>query len=226
MISGVFKLLDGSLMQQLRFENISNNLANINTNGFKRDVMTFDAVLSMNSMSSIDFSSGPIVQTGNSLDVALESSGFFKIETEDGTRYTRDGAFTLDKEGALITLNGDTVLGDNGPITISGKEITISRDGQIADENGPVGTLEIVDFKTPQLLKKMGASKYNYRGEPGDIVPAENPIVRQSYLEKSNVSPSEEMIKMIEAYRNFESVQKAIQNMSEITDKLITDLEL
>lgn len=227
MISGIFKLLDGSLMQQLRFENISNNLANVNTNGFKKDIISFDKALSQNnSMSSIDFSSGPIVHTGNSLDVALEGSGFFKIETSEGIRFTRDGAFRMDKQGVITTLNGDVVVGDNGPITVSGKTVTIDRNGQVADENGPIGTLEIVDFKNPHLLKKMGASKYYYTGEPGEVTAVENPTVRQSYLEKSNVNPSEEMIKMIEAFRNFESVQKAIQNMSELTDKLINDIEL
>ena len=105
MISGVFRLMDGSLAQQLRFENISNNLANINTNGFKKDTLSFDKALSMNSHSRIDFSSGPIVHTGNKLDLALEGKGFFKIRTASGVRYTRDGTFTLDKQGGLVTRN-------------------------------------------------------------------------------------------------------------------------
>lgn len=226
MISGVFRLMDGSLTQQLRFENISNNLANINTNGFKKDVLSFDKALSMNSISSIDFSPGPIVHTGNDLDIALEGSGFFKIQTPEGERYTRDGAFTLDNQGRLITRNGDTVLGTNGPITIRGEAFTINRDGQIVDDNGSLGTLSIVDFKEPHLLKKEGSSLYNYAGVQTDIMPAENPNVQQSYLEKSNVNPSEEMIKMIEAYRNFESVQKAIQSMDEVTNKMVNDPDL
>jgi flagellar basal-body rod protein FlgG len=225
-ISGVFKLLDGSLMQQLRFESITNNLSNINTNGFKKDVITFDMALSMNGTSRIDFSNGPIVHTGNNLDVALEGSGFFQVQTEGGIRYTRDGAFTLDSEGMLVTLNGEAILGESGPITVKGKTINISRDGQISDENGRIDTLAITDFQNPQMLKKVGNSKYDYTGNTEGIMAAENPNVQQFYLEKSNVNPSEEMIKMIEAFRNFESVQKAIQNMTEVTNKLINDIEL
>jgi flagellar basal-body rod protein FlgG len=226
LISGVFRLMDGSLAQQLRFENISNNLANINTNGFKKDILSFDKALALNNLSSIDFSPGPIVHTGNNLDIAIGGSGFFKIQTSEGVRYTRDGAFTLDNQGRIVTRNGDTVLGLNGPITIRDESFSVNRDGQVNDKNGSLGTLAIVDFKEPRLLKKEGASHYVYAGARTDILPAENPDVQQSYLEKSNVNPSEEMIKMIEAYRNFESVQKAIQSMDEVTNKMVNDPDL
>jgi flagellar basal-body rod protein FlgG len=218
--------MDGSMAQQSRFETISNNLANISTNGFKKDILSFDKALAQNNQSSIDFSPGPIVHTGNDLDIAIDGSGFFKIQTTDGVRFTRDGAFTLDSQRRLTTRNGDAVLGLNGPITISGKSFTINRSGQIVDENGSLGTLAVVDFKDPGLLRKEGASQYAYDGKQTDILPAENPNVQQSYLEKSNVNPSEEMIKMIEAYRNFEAVQKAIQSMDEVTNKMVNDPDL
>ena len=226
MISGVFRLMDGSLAQQLRFENISNNLANINTNGFKKDTLSFDKALSMNSHSRIDFSSGPIVHTGNKLDLALEGKGFFKIQTAAGVRYTRDGAFTLDSQGGLVTRGGEPVMGQNGPIVVSGKTIRVNREGLIADDNGPADTLAIVDFEQPHLLQKEGSSRYVYAGEQREIFTADKPNVQQSYLEKSNVNPSEEMIKMIEAYRTFESVQKAIQSMDEVTNKMVNDPDL
>lgn len=226
MISGIFRLMDGSLAQQHRFENISNNLSNINTNGFKKSVISFDKALSQNSLSSIDLSPGPIVHTGNKLDVALEGTGFFKVMTSEGIRYTRDGTFTLDKDGLLTTRSGNPVLGENGPITLSGDNITIERDGQVADQNGLLDKLSIVDFTEPRFLQKEGGSLYQHTGEKRNIVSAEQPGIQQSYLEKSNVNPSEEMIKMIEAFRNFESVQKAIQNMDEITSKMVNDPDL
>ena len=226
MISGIFKLMDGSLAQQVRFENISNNLSNINTNGYKKSVISFDTALSLNNSSSLDLSSGPIVHTGNKLDVALEGAGFFKIMTSDGIRYTRDGAFTLDKDGLLKTRNGNTVLGENGPITLSGNNISIEPDGQVVDDNGPIDKLSIVDFKEPDFLQKEGSSLYQYMGETHNIAVPEQTKVQQSYLEKSNVNPSEEMIKMIEAFRNFEAVQKAIQNMDEVTSKMVNDPDL
>jgi flagellar basal-body rod protein FlgG len=218
--------MDGSLAQQLRFENISNNLANVNTNGFKKDVISFDKALALNNASSIDFSPGPIVHTGNDLDVAIEGSGFFTIQTAKGLRYTRDGVFTLNEQGRLVTVNGDAVLGQNGPITVRGNHFRVNRDGGVVDADGPLDTLAIVEFKQSRLLKKEGASRYAYDGRQTDIMPARNPNVQQGFIEKSNVNPSEEMIKMIEAYRDFESVQKAIQGMDEITSKMINDPDL
>ena len=117
MISGIYNLIDGSMTQQLRFETIANNMANSNTNGFKKDIISFYEALDMQSISDTDFSQGPLRYTGNELDVALSSKGFFKIETPNGLRYTRDGAFSINVEGTLVTGNGDTVSGQNGPIT-------------------------------------------------------------------------------------------------------------
>ena len=226
LISGIFRLVDGSLAQQHRFENISTNLANVNTNGFKKSVISFDKALSLNNQSSIDFSRGAVVHTGNKLDMALDGNGFFKIATPDGTRYTRDGAFTLDADGTLITSQGYQVLGENGPITVSGGDIVVQQDGEVSDANGSAGRLSIVDFDNPESLRKIGGPLYLHIGENNNITSAREFTLQQGYLEKSNVNPSEEMIKMIEAYRNFESVQKAIQSMDEITSKLVNDSEL
>ena len=226
MIEGIFRLVDGSLAQQHRFENISSNLANVNTNGFKKSVISFDKALSLNNQSSIDFSGGAVVHTGNKLDMALEGDGFFKIVTPEGTRYTRDGAFTLDKDGTLITSQGYKVQGENGSITVSGSDITVQQDGEIMDADGSVGRLAIVNFAKPEFLRKVGGSLYVHTGENSTISSAKEFTIQQGYLEKSNVNPSEEMIKMIEAYRNFESVQKAIQSMDEIASKLVNDSEL
>ncbi|MFO7555375.1 MAG: flagellar hook-basal body complex protein, partial [Desulfobacterales bacterium] len=115
MISGIHNLIDGSMTQQLRFETISNNIANSNTNGFKKDIISFYQALDMQSISKTDFSQGPVRFTGDDLDIALSSKGFFKVETPKGLRYTRDGAFSINAEGNLVTANGDKVLGENGP---------------------------------------------------------------------------------------------------------------
>ena len=192
----------------------------------KKSVISFDRALSLNNQSSIDFSGGAVVHTGNKLDVALDGDGFFKIATPEGTRYTRDGSFSLDKDGTLINGQGYKVLGENGPITLTSTDITIQQDGQLADENGALDRLSIVEFENPEELRKLGGSLYIYAGENNTISSAREFTVQQGYLEKSNVNPSEEMIKMIEAYRNFESVQKAIQSMDEITSKLVNDSEL
>jgi len=226
LISGIYNLIDGSLTQQLRFETIANNMANINTNGFKKNIISFNQALEMNSISKADFTQGPVRHTGNELDVALDSEGFFKIQTGNGIRYTRDGAFTLDENGTLVTLNGDSVFGQNGPITIDGSKVTIGGDGQVQVDDESVDRLIVVDFENPQLLQKEGGSMYFYSGEEKEISTVEDVGVQQGYLESSNVNSTEEMIKMIETYRAFESVQKAIQSIDKVTDKMVNDYGL
>ena len=226
MISGIYNLIDGSLTQQLRFETVANNMANINTNGFKKNIISFNEALEMNSISKADFTQGPVRHTGNELDVALDSKGFFKIQTGNGIRYTRDGAFTLDENGTLVTLNGDSVLGENGPITIDGGQVTIGGDGQIQVDDESVDRLLVVDFENPQLLQKEGGARYFYSGEEREISTVQNIGVQQGYLESSNVNSTEEMIKMIETYRAFESVQKGIQSIDKVTDKMVNDYGL
>jgi len=226
LISGIHNAIDGALLQKIRFDNIANNLANINTNAFKKDIIAFDQTLSMKYVSETDFSPGPAIHTGNELDVALATRGLFKIQTPQGIRYTGNGSFSLNAEGFLVTRNGDKVLGRNGPIKINGSKVSIGNDGQIVVDNATVDTISVVDFKQPQLLKKEGVSYYMYQGREDGAFPAENVDLQQGYLEKSNVNPTEEMIKMIETFRIYESAQKVIQTIDEMTNKLVNDPDL
>jgi len=178
----------------------------------------------MKNSSTTDFSPGPIRHTGNELDVALETPGFFKIQTPRGIRYTRDGAFKLDVDRTLVTHNGDPVLGQNGPITINGKNVTIEPDGGVVVENEPVDTISVVDFRNLDLVKKEGSSYYVFQGQERDIFTAENISVQNGYIEQSNVNPTGEMVKMVMSLRVFESAQKAIQFMDEITSKMVNEV--
>lgn len=223
MISGMYNLIDGSMTQQLRFETIANNMANSNTNGFKKDIVSFYEALDMKSISNTDFSQGHLRYTGNELDVALSSKGFFKVETPNGLRYTRDGAFSINAEGNLVTGNGDTVLGQNGPITIEGGDVHIGNDGQVVVNNESVDKILVVDFDEPQLLRKEGGSYYSYQGKQKGISTESDAQIQQKYLEGSNVNPTQEIIKMIETYRAFESVEKAIQSIDALTGKMVND---
>jgi len=224
LISGIYKLVDGLLAQKVRFETIANNVANINTSAFKKDIISFHRILSMKNSSTTDFSPGPIRHTGNELDVALETPGFFKIQTPRGIRYTRDGAFKLDVDRTLVTHNGDPVLGQNGPIAINGKNVTIEPDGRVLVDNEAVDTISVVDFRNLDLVRKEGSSYYVFQGKERDIFTAENISVQNGYIEQSNVSPTGEMIKMIVSLRRFESAQKAIQFMDEITSKMVNEV--
>ena len=224
MISGIYNLIDGSMTQQLRFETIANNMANSNTNGFKKDVISFYEALGMQqSFSNTDFSQGPLRYTGNELDVALSSKGFFKIETPNGSKYTRDGAFSINAQGVLVTGSGDTVLGQNGPITVEGGQVYIGRDGQVVVNNESVDKILVVDFDEPQLLRKEGGSYYSYQGESKGISTASDAEIQHKYLESSNVNPTQETIEMIETYRAFESVEKAVQSIDALTGEMVND---
>ena len=224
MISGIYKLIDGSLVQKLRFDTISNNLANINTNAFKKDTISFREALSMQNSAHIDFSPGPLGYTGNELDMALETPGFFKVQTPRGIRYTRDGSFTLNAERVLVTKHGYPVLGENGPIVINGSSVTVESDGTVVAANEPVDTLAVVDFREPRLLRKEGSSYYAFEGEETDIVDPEVINVQNGYVERSNVDATVEMVKMVESLRVYESAQKAIQCIDEMNDKMVNQV--
>jgi flagellar basal-body rod protein FlgG len=232
LISGTYNLVEGSLIQELRLGTISNNLANINTFGFKKDIVSFSDLPGVRYQSGTDFSPGPVIYTGNELDVALDTPGFFKIQTPRGIRYTRNGSFNLNIDGIIVDQKGDPVLGKKGKIKIDsgsagvmrdGERVSIRNDGEVIGKNGTIDRILVVNFEDQKLLKKEGRSDYLYQGEETDEFQAENIGIKQRYLERANVHPTEEMIKMVEVFRAFESAQKAIQCMDEITSELVND---
>jgi len=222
-MAGIDTLIDASLVQKLKVDVISNNLANVTTQAFKKDDICFDQTFSVSTASATDFSPGPFNYTGNKLDVALGVDGFFKIQTSKGVRYTRNGSFALNMEGVLVTQNGDSVMGRNGPIHISGHNVSIERNGRVAVDNEFVDEIGIVDFRETRLLRKEGSSYYGYQGKEEDIFTPEKIHLQQGYLEGSNVNLTEEMVKMISALRVFEAIQKAIQSMDETTAEMVND---
>ena len=222
MYSGPYQAVIGCRFQELRLDTISNNLANASSTGFKKDIITFDQALQAHQ--TTDLTQGPLRGTGNPLDLALEGDGFFKVRTPRGTRYTRGGNFVLDAAGLLKTQNGDPVLGQGGPITISGNEISIDAKGQISVDGTQVDTLSIASFDKPELLQKEGSSYYIYIGDEGDALEPEQTSVEQGYLEGSNVVVAQEMIRMVEALRTFESYQKVLQTFDEADAKLVNEV--
>ncbi len=165
MIDGIYIAASGGYKQEKRLEVISNNLANLNTVGFKRDVLAFKSFLapfpgstkkvSLSSVSGLpilkedashtgivelisDLSQGDIISTGNPLDVALDGEGFFPVQTKDGIRYTRRGNFRLNKNNVLVTHKGDPVVGQGGQITIppGSPTVTIDAKGKISVGKG------------------------------------------------------------------------------------------
>ena len=219
---GIYQAVRGGLIQGRRFDIITNNLANVSTTGFKKDTLTFDRALQ--EYVKTDLRQGNLRLTANPLDIGLEGDGFLKIETPHGIRYTRNGSFCINAEGVLVTQNGDPVLGENGTISIEGDDIVIDTQGRITVGEMVVDTLSVAAFAGPERLRKEGLSYCIYEGDENDILTPEETRVRQGYIEESNVTVVEEMSRMIETLRTYESYQKVIQTVDEASNKAINEV--
>lgn len=222
MILQMTRPVQAGLVQEKKFEIISNHLANADTNGFKGDILTFDEML--RAKLTLDLTQGDIKATGNNLDLALADEGFFKIQTSQGFRYTRNGSFSLNGENLLVTQSGDPVLGEDGPITIDGTDIRINEDGEVLSDGEIAGKLKIVTFRDMAKLQKDGSSLFLYQGMPLDETVPPTISVRQGALERANVSTVVEMTKMIETMRLYEAFQKVIQSCDEADGKAINEV--
>lgn len=221
---------------------VANNVANVNTTGYKADKSVFEEYLrspahidnfigSDRRVSFVqdratwhDFSQGAIERTGNPLDVALDGNMFFAVQANGNERYTRNGAFQINAQGQLVTTDGHTVLGANGPITFQpgDQDIAIGADGTITVREGqtttvaaPRGKLRVVTFDQPQRLEKQGSNLFM---APNGVnaTPTTLANVRQGVIEKSNVSGVQEMAKMIEVMRAYTSISSIMQQQNDL----------
>lgn len=244
MSGGMYLSAAGALVQQMRLEVLSNNVANINTIGYKGEKTVFsisDASLTPTVeqiedgnqvilpyappfTTYIDFSQGALQQTGNPLDVAINGSGFFSVQTPDGIQYTRQGNFTLDEEGVLVTSDGYPVLGESGEISLDAGTVEIDMEGTIYLDDDEVDRLQITDFSSGDALKKAGNGRFvaTETAVAGERSP--NTHLSQGYLESANVNPIMAMTEMIETSRAFEAYQKIIQSADEATSTSINDV--
>jgi len=237
-----------SLSQQLAayraMDVIANNIANVSTPGFKREAAKFEEYITemrpaegqtgTQQVSFVkdagvirDSSQGNIEQTGATYDVAINGKGYFAVQTPQGMRYTRDGHFSLDNNGNLVTSSGYQVQGDGGAITITPNdgEISIAPDGTISSVvNGvgnQLGKLKIVDFADTAALVKQGANLYSTGQTP--IAPT-NSGVRQGALEASNVAPVIEISHMIEVMRAYEATATLAKSQEDMMRQAIEKL--
>jgi flagellar basal-body rod protein FlgF len=237
---------EGAAAQSQRLEVIANNLANVDTPGFKQDVPTFQARFaeaiqkgmsragdrSVNDIGggvkmmdvATDFSEGELKRTGNDLDLAIVGKGFFQIKGDDGQQYlSRAGDFGLDTQGRLVTQNGQHPVLDQ-----SGSEIqlspnvpySISADGFI----NQAGTTHAIGLSKPDSLNELVKVGSNMFKPTGGVKPLEleERNVRQGFLEMSGSSPVRGMIAMIETTRAFEANTKMIQNQDSMLGSLIS----
>lgn len=234
MNKGIYPALSGGVAYEKLLSIIANNVANVNTAGFKADRPVFkvdvpDSIYqSQDSPSPIsdkfyteidsvftDFNSGVIRQTGNVLDLAIEGDGFFVIDTPDGARYTRSGNFILDASKTLTTVDGHMVMGDGGPIILEEGKIAVDADGRVSVNGSEVNKVKIVNFEKPYTLTKDQNNMFIGSGEQT----AEAYKVLQGAVELSNVNSVKEMAAMISVLRGYESYQKVMTTMDETSAK-------
>jgi flagellar basal-body rod protein FlgF len=230
MMYGVNTAVSAAVKKLSQLDYVTHNLANASTPGFKNERLLFvrrsgtDAMaedsFSHDPVVVIDHSQGTVEKTGSPLDVAIQGDGYFVIETPNGERFTRNGSFTLNASGELVTKSGDAVMGDGGRITITGKKYEIDNTGSVTVDGSSVGKIKLVDFKQKDTLSKKGAGLFEATGKAEQSA-IENPEVRAGYLETSNVSAVKEMIEMIDIQRSFEAYSKAMQTISD-QDRLST----
>jgi flagellar basal-body rod protein FlgF len=246
MDSASYAAASAGILQMRKLEVQNNNLANLNTVGFKGQYVVpetkgFDDTLAnvigvgsgvpngsvvpvqgvTEGTSRTDFSLGPISNTGNPLDVALRGENeFFVVNSPNGPLYTRAGNFTLNQNGDLITQDGLPVQGDGGTINVQGADINIAPDGSVRANNQTVGRLQVVRFEDASPLERVEGARF--RLPPGAPQPTPVSVVLQPQaLEMSNVSAITGMVDLIATNRAFEAYTKAAQTIDQLNQTAI-----
>jgi len=241
--------LSRQIALQRELDVVANNIANLNTTGFKADQVVFqehlmpvaranqfrgnDRVVSFvqDRATWLDLSQGPVQPTGNPLDVALSGNVFLTVQTPRGERYTRNGALQINNQGQLVTSEGYQVVGENGPIVFqpNDRDISIGVDGLISVREGQNttdsqrGKLKLASFPSPRLLQKDGTS--TYMAPPGVTAQvATDAKVTQGAIEKSNVQGVVEITRMIEVQRAYTSVAGMLQQQADMRRSAIEKL--
>ena len=222
MILQMTRPVQGGLRQERKLEATSNHLANADTTGFKKDVVSFDKMFK--AQLNTDFSQGHLKTTDNKLDVALGDKGFFKIATSDGIQYTRNGNFILNSQGVLVNQHGLPVQGANGDITINGQRVDINEAGEIRVDGVLVDNFDIVTFEDLDKLDKKGGDLFVYNGDIADEQQPDRISVKQGALEGANISVVDEMVGMIDHHRMYETYQKMMQTFDEVDGKTVNEV--
>jgi flagellar basal-body rod protein FlgF len=220
---------------------VANNIANADTTGFKVEQLLVGTEVGERARNLFvrpgvsfvldngvgrDFGQGELGQTGRNLDFAIEGQGaFFKLQDGGREAYTRDGSFTLDPTGKLVTQGGAAVMGDGGEIILDRArgEPTVAPDGAISQNGQPVGRLSVVRFDALAALEKDGDGLYR-NASNAQPVAATDTRVRQGMLEGSNVNPILEITNLIEINRAYESVTRMIENANDLSRRSVERL--
>lgn len=249
---GIYPILSGALAHERRMQVFANNMANVNTAGFKQDEQAFKAIfpqyhavaptsgqtmgLAQQTMArpfgpservfvaphriKTTFEQGRIRLTGNPLDIAIQGSGFFEVSTPQGTRYSRNGMLSLDRQRRLVNGLGYPVMGTRGEIKVPPGKLEVTTQGDIKVDDKTVARIKIMEFPEGEMPQK--SSEGFFSSDKGTV--AKNPQIQVGHIEESNVNTIGEMVKMIQGMRNYESTQKLIQTLDRMAEVAIQDV--
>ncbi len=242
--------LSRQMVLERQMDVVANNVANLNTTGFKSDNSLFEDYLTpvarenrfpqpdrqvnfvLDNGTWRDMSPGPVQVTGNPLDVAIDGDGFLAVQTANGERYTRNGALQINAQGQLVTADGLPVLGDNGPIVFqpNDRNVSISADGRVTVVEGAAtnteslrGTIRIVSFASPQQLQKEGSNLFSAPAGVAATADTASHLIQGS-LERSNVNGVVEITRMIQISRAYQQIANLLQQQSDLHKNAIHEL--
>lgn len=227
--------LSRQMVLQRQLSMTANNIANMDTPGFKRQAMLFGEHLSelrtggeasyvYDKGSVSDLAPGPIATTGASLDFAIDGDGYFTIETAVGPRYGRDGQFKLGADNEIVTREGYKLLDDAGQaiaIPAGAREITVAEDGSILADGQQVGRIQVVRFEDEERIVHTAEGLFKSDGDP---LPAEDARVIQGAIERSNVNPVRELVNMLEIQRDYQGAHRMIKTEHDRMTRAIREL--
>lgn len=246
MIRGQYAAGTGMMTQRRKMEVITNNIVNAETTGYKKEMLvsqSFDDVMlrKINDTGErsreigpynfgvqsdqiyLSFDSGSFEESGVQTDLAIVGDAFFAVQTPNGERYTRSSTFTVDSEGYLINPDGYYLLGQNGLLLVGTGKFSIDEKGTIALEDGTVvDTLRLVSFEDNSVLRKQGDSLY--QAPEGTALQNDDALLKQGFIENSNVEIAREMVDMITVYRCYEANQKILTMIDEIAGKAVNEI--
>jgi flagellar basal-body rod protein FlgF len=254
MVRGLYTAYTGMKNQQKRLDVLSNNLANAATVGYKKENVTsqsFDNVLSIKIRDESEayndrnigtmnlgvklgegytnYGQGSLHQTSNTYDLALDGSGFFTVAVKDkagntNTMYTRNGSFTVTKDGYIVDTEGNRVLGEASEIAVpkDAAKVVVDDSGAVYADGAYIDKIRITDFKDYDYLKKTADTMYQAL-DGAAMVPAQAKV-KQGYTEQSNVNVISEMVDMISVTRAYEANQKVIQSIDQTLDLAVNSV--
>ena len=235
MVKGLYTAYTGMINEQKRLDTLSNNLANAATNGFKKEGMTSQT---FSDELAIKIKDTSYDETGNETDFALDGDGFFAISFTDkagntSVKYTRDGAFTINTQGYLVTKDGDYVLNANGALNSDpgqanyirldpNQDVTVDELGNVYQNNQVVARLGVVNVADYDYIEHYGENMYQL--VQGGQIKASDAKVNQGFIEMSNVNVVNEMVDMITIARAYQAGQKVINSIDDTLDKTVNQV--